>query len=183
MSRRKPSRKAPRAAQAPRLFVTPGEPAGIGPDLVLLAAQRRLPAQIVAVADPELLRERARQLKLRVTLEPFKETSARAHRPGRLPVVSVPLRAKVKAGALDPLNASYVLDTLSRAVKLCERCARSALVTGPVHKGVINDAGIAFTGHTEFLAQLTGVANPVMMLAARGLRVALVTTQDRKSVV
>jgi len=161
----------------PRIFVTPGEPAGIGPDIVLLAAARKLPAQIVAVADPTLLRERAKKLKLRVAIEEFSTGLPRSsHRAGRLPVVPVALRAPVRIGQLDPVNASYVLDTLRNAASLCEITPQSALVTGPVHKGVINDAGITFTGHTEFLAQLTGVAIPVMMLATKKLRVALATT-------
>ena len=173
-----------------RIFLTPGEPAGIGPDLALLVARRRLPAELVVVADFGLLRERARRLRLAVEIEEFRPAARPArHRPGRLWVSPVALRAPVRAGTLDPLNASYVLDTLRQAVALCEGRRGTALVTGPVHKGVINDAGIAFSGHTEFLAQLTGVATPVMMLVGgahgpdRGhgplphpLRVALATT-------
>jgi 4-hydroxythreonine-4-phosphate dehydrogenase len=169
-------RSAPRSAVT-RIFLTPGEPAGIGPDIVLMAARRRQPAQLVAVADPALLRERARQLGLRVVLEQLPARAPAApHRPGRLWVSPVPLRAPVRAGVLDPVNASYVLECLRRAVQGCEAGRRTALVTGPVHKGVINDAGIAFTGHTEFLAEQTGVATPVMLLATPRLRVALATT-------
>ena len=185
-SKRKPPRRkarspapraAPSAAGVATIFLTPGEPAGIGPDLALLAARRRLPAQLVAVADPALLRERARRLGLKIRIEEFKPGARPApHRPGRLPVSPVSLRAPVRAGVLDPVNASYVLETLRQAVSLCERGRATALVTGPVHKGVINDAGIAFTGHTEFLAQLAGVATPVMLLTAGRLRVALATT-------
>jgi 4-hydroxythreonine-4-phosphate dehydrogenase len=175
---RPPVRRAARgAAGPPRIFLTPGEPAGVGPDLALMVARRRLPAEIVAVADPSLLRERARALRLKVRIEEF-DAAARpaAHRPGRLWVQPVALKAPVRAGRLDPANADYVLDTLRQAVTLCERRPGGALVTGPVHKGVINDAGIAFSGHTEFLAQLTGVATPVMLLVAGTLRVALATT-------
>jgi 4-hydroxythreonine-4-phosphate dehydrogenase len=161
----------------PRLFVTPGEPAGIGPDLVLEIARGRLAAQLVVVADPALLEARARALKLRVTLVPFDPAAPpRPHRPGQLAVAAVPLRAPVRAGRLDPGNAPYVLATLDRAVALCRAQRGSALVTGPVHKGVINDAGIAFTGHTEYLARLAGAPTPVMMLVAGALRVALATT-------
>ena len=174
---RRSARKRPAAAAPPRLLLTPGEPAGIGPDLAILAARRRLPAQLVAVADPELLRERARRLRVHLALDEFLPGAPPApHRPGRLPVCRVPLRAPVRPGRLDPANAAYVLDTLRQAVRLCESEPGAAVVTGPVHKGVINDAGIAFTGHTEFLAALTGAATPVMMLAAGTLRVALATT-------
>lgn len=179
VSPRRPARRrsAAVAAAPPRLFLTPGEPAGIGPDLALLAARRRLPASLVAIADPELLRERARRLRLRVVLEPFDPAAPPTpHRPGRLPVQPVALRTPARPGRLDPANAPYVLDTLREAVRLCGAGPRAALVTGPVHKGVINDAGIAFSGHTEFLAALTGAPTPVMMLAAGGLRVALATT-------
>ena len=168
---RSPSR---RRKAAPRLYLTPGEPAGNGPDLVLALAARPHAAPLIAIADPDLLRARAKKLRLRVKITDFTE-GARAQ-PGVLPVVPVALRAPVKAGQLNPANAPYVLDTLRRAVELCRADARSAIVTAPVHKGVINDAGIAFTGHTEFLAQLTGAATPVMMLVAGTLRVALATT-------
>jgi len=166
-----------RGAGLPRIFLTPGEPAGIGPDLVLAVARRRLPAEIVAVADPALLQERARALKLKVRIEEFGGGPRPApHRPGRLWVHPVALKAPARAGRLDPANADYVLESLRHAVALCERGGHCAIVTGPVHKGVINDAGIAFSGHTEFLARLTGVATPVMLLVAGSLRVALATT-------
>ena len=158
-----------------RLFLTPGEPAGIGPDLAIAVAGARLPAQLVAVADPDLLRERARALRRRVEIAEFTGGPVAAHRPGRLLVAKVPLRAAVTPGRLDPRNAPYVLETLRQAVALAAEPG-AALVTGPVHKGVINDAGIAFTGHTEYLAGLTGAPMPVMMLVARRLRVALATT-------
>jgi 4-hydroxythreonine-4-phosphate dehydrogenase len=174
---RRPRRSPPRRSAPGRVYLTPGEPAGIGPDLALMVARRRLPAELVAVADPDLLRERARVLKLKVRLEELRPgTRPRPHRPGHLWVHPVKLRASARAGRLDPVNASYVLDTLRDAARLSEGGRGAALVTGPVHKGVINDAGIAFTGHTEFLAELTGIATPVMMLVAGRLRVALATT-------
>jgi len=170
------SRRAARPV-VPRLFVTPGEPAGIGPDLLLAAATRRHAAELVAVADPSLLEQRARALRLRVRLRPFDpRVPARPHRPGALPVVPVPLRAPAAAGRLDPANAPYVLAALDRAVDLCRGQRHAALVTGPVHKGVINDAGIAFTGHTEYIAERCGAPAPVMLLVAGRLRVALATT-------
>ena len=174
---RKPRRNARAARSVARLFVTPGEPAGIGPDLVLAAARRRHRAELVAVADPSLLALRARALGLRVTLTEFDPQAApRAHEPGRLAVAPVALRAPATAGRLDPANAAYVLETLRVAVRLCRAQRHGALVTGPVHKGVINDAGMPFTGHTEYLAGLCGAPTPVMLLVAGTLRVALATT-------
>ncbi len=157
------------------LFVTPGEPAGIGPDLVLTVAAGELPRAMVAIADLQMLRERADALGLDVELVPLDPDAAppARHRPGRLPVRHVGLARPVEPGRLDAENAGYVLETLRQGVD----CARAggALVTGPVHKGIINAGGHAFTGHTEFLAQRTG-GTPVMMLATPGLRVALATT-------
>ncbi|BBL71871.1 4-hydroxythreonine-4-phosphate dehydrogenase PdxA [Methylogaea oryzae] len=159
----------------PRLVLTPGEPAGIGPDLAVQAAQRELPCELVAVADPALLRQRAEQLGLPLRIDDFDPNQPAIHRPGRLQTLPVALRGPVQPGRLDAANAPYVLDTLRAAAALCRSGRSQALTTGPVHKGVINDAGIPFTGHTEFLAELTG-GYPVMMLAAPGLRVALATT-------
>lgn len=169
-------RRSPEPRRAPaRIFLTPGEPAGIGPDLALRVAGRHGTAQVVVVADPDLLRERARRQRIKV-IEFDPAWGSHPNRAGEVVVASVPLRAPSRAGTLDPANAPYVLETLRKAVSLCRATPCSALVTGPVHKGVINDAGIAFTGHTEFLAELTGAATPVMMLAAGKLRVALATT-------
>ena len=161
----------------PRLLLTPGEPAGIGPDLVVAAAQRSWPAELVAVADPELLRERAERLGLPLELREidFGE-DPREHETGRLRVLSVPLAVPSQPGQLDERNASYVLETLRTATRACVQRHADALVTGPVQKSIINAAGIPFTGHTEFLAEMTGTALPVMMLAADKLRVALATT-------
>lgn len=161
----------------PRIAFTPGEPAGIGPDLAVLLAQQPQAAEIVAVADPDLLLQRARQRGVPLHLREVDLTTApRAHEPGTLSVLPVPLAAPARAGTLDTANAPYVLDTLRRATALCQQELCAALVTGPVHKGVINDAGIPFTGHTEFLAELTHTPRVVMMLATPGLRVALATT-------
>jgi 4-hydroxythreonine-4-phosphate dehydrogenase len=128
------------------------------------------------VADPSLLEDRARCLGLPLRCVRF-DAGRRPtpHEPGRIPVLPVPLAAAVVAGRPDTANARYVLETLERAVAECVVTRASALVTGPVHKAVINDAGVPFSGHTEFLAGLTG-GEPVMMLACPGLRVALVTT-------
>jgi len=158
------------------LAVTPGEPAGIGPDLVLKQAMNALDRPMFAVADPDLLRDRARQLELAVEITEIDDPDRlKVHKPGVLPVWSIKLRAPSEAGTLNPANAPYVLDTLDAAIDLALN-NRAALVTGPVHKGVINEAGIPFTGHTEYLEQKSGVEQVVMMLATEGLRVALVTT-------
>ena len=158
---------------AAAIALTPGEPAGIGPDLALAAAARPWPCALAVVANGALLAARAERLGLQVGLEPW---AGQPHRPGTLAVVDVPLPAPAAPGRLDPANAPYVLATLERAVAGCLAGEFRALVTGPVHKGAINDAGIPFTGHTEFLARRTGAAQVVMMLAGGGLRVALATT-------
>ncbi len=160
-----------------RLLITPGEPAGIGPDLVLRAALQDAPHDWRVVADPQLLAERAEQLGLRLQLETISaDAPPREHRAGQLRVWPVALRAPVQAGRLDPRNSEYVLATLRQAADACLAGSAEALVTGPVQKSVINEAGIAFTGHTEFLAAHCRAPLPVMLLAADTLRVALVTT-------
>jgi 4-hydroxythreonine-4-phosphate dehydrogenase len=161
----------------PRLLLTPGEPAGIGPDLAIALAQMPLPAALAVVCDPDLLTARAQRLGLPLQLRLLDPGQApQAHRPGELQVRAVPLAAAVTPGRLDPRNAAYVVETLRLAASEVLAGAAGALVTGPVHKGVINDAGIPFTGHTEFLAQLCHAPMPVMMLVAGTLRVALATT-------
>ena len=159
-----------------RLALTPGEPAGIGPDLCVTLAQRPRQCDLVAVADPQLLEARAHQLRLPLTLHEYRPGVAQASAPGELTVLAQSLSAPARAGHLDPANADYVLDTLRRATEGCLQGEFAGLVTGPVHKGVINDAGHPFTGHTEFLAELTDTPRVVMMLATEGLRVALATT-------
>lgn len=160
-----------------RLALTPGEPAGIGPDLCIQIAQERFPTELVAVADPALLIQRARTLSLPLRTEIFDPAlPPQPHTPGTLKVLPVPLARPAQCGKLDAANAEYVLKTLRAAVAGCLTGTFDALVTGPVHKGIINDAGFPFAGHTEFLAELTHTPQPVMMLAIPGLRVALVTT-------
>ncbi|ARS50747.1 4-hydroxythreonine-4-phosphate dehydrogenase [Ectopseudomonas mendocina] len=161
-----------------RFALTPGEPAGIGPDLCLLLAREAQPVPLVAIASLALLAERAQQLGLAIELlavgpEQWPDSPAAA---GSLYVWDTPLAAPAHAGRLDPANAGYVLETLTRAGQGCLDGTFAAMITAPVHKGVINEAGIAFSGHTEFLAELTATEQVVMMLATRGLRVALVTT-------
>jgi 4-hydroxythreonine-4-phosphate dehydrogenase len=160
-----------------RLLITPGEPAGIGPDLVVQLAQDAHPVELVAVCDPALLRQRAQQLALPLTLEVISlEAVPRAQVAGSLRVLPVALHAAVAAGQLDPRNAAYVLATLTAAASACLAGQAQGMVTGPVQKSVINDAGIAFSGHTELLAELCAAPTPVMMLVAGALRVALATT-------
>jgi 4-hydroxythreonine-4-phosphate dehydrogenase len=163
-----------------RLLITPGEPAGIGPDLLVMLAQSAHDDELVAVCDPTLLLQRAAQLGLPLTLGNVQLAASPSVNPaGSLKVLPVALAVAATAGALDVRNARYVLDTLTLAAQTCQQGAAQALVTGPVQKSVINDAGIAFSGHTEFLAELCKAPLPVMMLVANGaqpLRVALATT-------
>lgn len=160
----------------PRIAVTPGEPAGIGPDLCALIAGKRFPAELVVIADPDLITTRAALINQPLTLTSFHADSPVAgHIPETLKILPVRLRRSAVPGRLEPANAAYVLDALTLACDGCLEGRFDALVTGPVHKGVINDAGLRFTGHTEFLADRCG-AYPVMMLAAPSLRVALTTT-------
>ncbi|NVK39866.1 MAG: 4-hydroxythreonine-4-phosphate dehydrogenase PdxA [Oceanospirillaceae bacterium] len=160
-----------------RLALTPGEPAGIGPDLCVQIAQQTQQHELVAICDPDLLRRRAEQLHLPLSIELFDPDEAPCPSPTRtLKVLPVELAATCIPGQLDPRNARYVLRTLEIASHGCQQGLFDALVTAPVHKGVINDAGIPFSGHTELLEQLTGSDKVVMMLATEGLRVALATT-------
>ncbi|EQM67085.1 4-hydroxythreonine-4-phosphate dehydrogenase PdxA [Pseudomonas tohonis] len=162
----------------PRFALTPGEPAGIGPDLCLLLSRERQPYPLIAIASQALLEERSSQLGLDIRVTPV-SPAAWPEEPtpaGALYVWDTPLQAPVQPGVLERANAGYVLETLTRAGKGCLDGHFAGMITAPVHKGVINEAGIAFSGHTEFLAELTHTAQVVMMLATRGLRVALVTT-------
>ncbi len=158
------------------LAITPGEPAGIGPDIALLLGAVDLEARVVFVADPELLGARASRLKLSCTLHDFDRAKTGRHRGGHYHVLPVPLRATTFPGVLDPANSAYVLACLDVAIAGCLDGTFDAMVTGPVHKAVINDAGIPFSGHTEYLATAAGGVEPVMLLATPTLRVALATT-------
>ncbi len=159
------------------IAITPGEPAGIGADLLIQLVQQPQTQQLVAIADPELLQQRARQLDLPLTLVPHDPSQRPAATPvAQLAIVPESLPRPATAGRLDPANTAYVLACLRRAVSGCQAGEFAALVTGPVHKGIINDAGLPFTGHTEYLADLTGTPRVVMLLSAPGLRVALATT-------
>ncbi len=160
----------------PPIAITAGEPAGIGPDLWVILAQRPRTWPLVAIADSRLLAARARMLGLPLAIVEFDARAAPLQDAGALSVLHTPIAAPVTAGQLDPRNSRYVLRTLARAVDGCRDGRFRAMVTAPVHKGVINDAGIPFTGHTEFIAERTATPQVVMMLVGGGMRVALATT-------
>ena len=158
----------------PVLAITPGEPAGIGPEILLKFCRGHPEFRVIAIADPDLLRQTAEPMGFDFPIRPWQPGADVGG--GELSCCAVPLCAPANPGRLDPANAAYVIETLTRAVELVRSGHAAALVTGPVHKGVINESGRPFSGHTEFLAELSGVSQVVMMLAAPGLRVALVTT-------
>ncbi len=175
------------------LVITAGEPAGIGPDLCVQLAAASPEIPFVVIADKNLLQQRAAQLGIDLQGQDFvsqktrnKEQEARGKGQGAttftfhlspvLSVIHVPLVAECHPGKLNAANSEYVLATLRRAVQGCQAGEFSGMVTAPVHKGIINDAGIPFTGHTEFLAEQTGTSLVVMMLVGGGMRVALATT-------
>lgn len=158
------------------LALTAGEPAGIGPDLCIQWAQQySLSCQVVVIADPEMLAQRAQCLGSSLTFIPYVPTAWKPQQAGNLQVYPVSTQHPVSPSVLDPANADYVLETLRVAVRGCQLQQFHAMITAPVHKGVINEAGIPFTGHTEFLADLTQ-SQVVMMLIGGGMRVALATT-------
>jgi 4-hydroxythreonine-4-phosphate dehydrogenase len=159
-----------------RIALTSGEPAGIGPELCLAVARTAMPGELVCLADRDLLTARARQIGLQVTLRDYDPAARRPHEPNTLTVLHHPLGAPSRPGHLDKVNAGYVLALLDRAIDGALAGEFAAIVTAPVHKGVINESGVAFTGHTEYLAERTRSPLPVMMLAAPGMRVALATT-------
>ncbi|MEE8056732.1 MAG: 4-hydroxythreonine-4-phosphate dehydrogenase PdxA [Pseudomonadales bacterium] len=160
-----------------RIALTPGEPAGIGPDLVIQLAQTEQSVELVAIADPTLLQHRAALLDLPLKLRTLNSQEVpMSTGKSELCVLPVELAKPCTAGTLNIDNAHYVLSTLSTAANGCLNNTFAAMVTAPVHKALINDAGIVFNGHTEFLARQTNADQVVMMLATEGLRVALVTT-------
>ena len=154
------------------LLLTAGEPAGIGPELCLQLADE----DVVVVGDPRVLMERAAALSLAVPVDTVDAKAPGPHEPGRLRVIPFEFPARVEAGRLDTRNAQTLLDGLRFATDACLAGRFHGIVTAPLQKSVINDAGIPFSGHTEFLAEATGVDMPVMLLVADTLRVALATT-------
>ncbi|SNC58549.1 4-hydroxythreonine-4-phosphate dehydrogenase PdxA [Sodalis endosymbiont of Henestaris halophilus] len=160
-----------------RIVITPGEPAGIGPDLVAVLAQQAWPVELVICASPALLTARARQLNLPLRLHPYNPEDPATPRPaGELTVLAIEALSPITPGKLNVANSNYVIKTLARACEGCLSGEFAALLTGPVHKGVINDYGLLFIGHTEYLAKLSGRDRVVMMLTTESLRVALATT-------
>lgn len=160
-----------------RIAVTPGEPAGIGPDLVLAIAQQDWPVEIVIVACADLMKARAKQLGMDITLIEYDENQpAKPQKAGTLTILPIATEQDVVPGQLNPSNGAYVVETLRIASERNMSGEFDAVVTGPVHKGLINQAGIAFSGHTEYFAHQANCSDVVMMLATPGLRVALVTT-------
>lgn len=162
-------------SSAIKIAITPGEPAGIGPDLVLKVAQKNWPVQLVVFADKQLLIERAEQLELPITLVDYADQSESLP-PAHLYIVHVSVAVPVEAGILNSQNGQYVVETLRLASQANMDGEFDAVVTGPVHKGTINQSGISFSGHTEFFAQQANTPDVVMMLATDGLRVVLATT-------
>lgn len=159
----------------PTIAVTVGEPAGIGPDLCIQIAQQAFECKLVVIADRELLEARMRQLNLPIRIQEVSINDINQHIPGSLNLIHIPLSQSAIPGILNSRNAQYVLKTLDTAIAGCQAGQFDAMVTAPVHKGVINDAGIAFTGHTEYLSEATQSA-VVMMLVGGGMRVTLATT-------
>ncbi|HEY4369230.1 MAG TPA: 4-hydroxythreonine-4-phosphate dehydrogenase PdxA [Steroidobacteraceae bacterium] len=161
----------------PRIILTSGEPAGIGPDLCVALASRPWPCELIVAADRQLLAARAQQLQIPLQISAVEALADRVpHQPGVLRVLHLPTTTTVRTGRLDKANARYVLSLLDSALDGCLRGDFDAMATAPVQKSIINDAGIPFSGHTEYLAQRSGAALPVMMLVAGRLRVALATT-------
>ncbi len=160
----------------PRIALTSGEPAGIGPDICIQLCQNKQHCELVVIGDPDLLVERAAQLELKISIDIFDATKTpQANKAGALTVLPLSTKKTVKSGQLNVNNSTYVIETLKIATQGCLNGVFDAMVTAPVHKAIINDANIPFSGHTEFIANITG-GHPVMMLATSGLRVALVTT-------
>jgi len=162
----------------PRILITPGEPAGIGPELIVSLAARSFSAQIVVIADSRLLATTAQQTDTPLSLQPTTlDAPRRLHTPGTLQLLELPLaQPSVEPGSPLPENAEALVRSIELATQNCLNRRADALVTGPLDKAVINQAGIAFTGHTELLAQLTDTPDVVMLLATTQLRVALLTT-------
>jgi 4-hydroxythreonine-4-phosphate dehydrogenase len=166
----------PQTSMSPRIILTSGEPAGIGPDLCIVIAARAWRCDLVFAGDIQLFRDRAQRLGVEIEVESVGNLLERPeHRAGHMRVLHQPLAAEVRSGQLNRANASYVLRLLDTAIDGCMRGEFDAMVTAPVQKSIINDAGVAFTGHTEYLAERTGAPLPVMMLVSGNLRVALAT--------
>ena len=157
----------------PIIALTPGEPAGIGPDLAVQLSRQAQACRLVVIGDPDMMHERAAQLGISLVIDAWQGQS---HEAGHLAVLPVPLARSAVAGQLDAANSPSVVETIRTAAQGCLDGDFDAVVTGPVQKSIINNAGIPFSGHTELLADIAGTERVVMMLAAGSLRVALATT-------
>jgi len=161
----------------PTLAITPGEAAGIGPELCIKLVQQSWQARLLVMADPKLLSQTAKQLNLPLEISNWQLGSEiPPHQAGHINCQAIELVETAVPGKLNKLNSSYVIETLQQASNLCLDNTVQGIVTGPVHKAIINDAGIPFSGHTEFFANCAAVKQVVMLLATKGMRVALVTT-------
>jgi 4-hydroxythreonine-4-phosphate dehydrogenase len=160
-----------------RIVLTPGEPAGIGPDIIIRIAQQTWQAEFVVIANPDLLLQRAQLLGLPLRLIDYNfHQATKIHQPGTLVCLPVELAGRVIPGQLNTAHSAYVIQTLDIAASLCKQQEAHAVVTGPVHKGIINQAGIPFSGHTEFFSQVCGHVFTVMLFVLDHLKVALLTT-------
>ena len=161
-----------------RIAITAGEPAGIGLDLCVMLAHQAIAANLVVIADQQALLERARALNIPLEIQAYQPAKNQTQHAGKgqLSVLHHPTAQPVIAGKLDKANSIYVLETLTSAIKGCQQNMFDAMVTAPIHKGIINQAGVNFSGHTEFLAEQTHSQQVVMMLVGGGMRVALATT-------
>lgn len=161
-----------------KIVVSCGEPAGIGPDIVVKALQHPFNAQVIAIGDPDLLEQRARNIGIEISVEKysFNDEIVDHQRRNNAMVIPVDLAHPVIAGELNVDNSDYVVRCVDRAANLCMNGEADAMVTAPIHKGIINQSGVTFSGHTEFIAELTDSSQPVMMLANGNLRVCLATT-------
>ncbi|MBK4775603.1 4-hydroxythreonine-4-phosphate dehydrogenase PdxA [Candidatus Pantoea edessiphila] len=160
-----------------RIIITPGEPAGIGPDIIIQLAQRNWPVELVVCASPKLLNDRAAQLNLPLNLYNYHPDIVNKNRQvGNLAIIPIELSNPVTPGQLSIANSRYVIKTLIKSCNECIKGKFQAIVTGPVNKYIINNAGIPFTGHTELFARLASAKQVVMMLVNKKFRVALATT-------
>ncbi|GAA0205019.1 4-hydroxythreonine-4-phosphate dehydrogenase PdxA [Kangiella japonica] len=160
-----------------RILITAGEPAGIGPEIIVKMAQQPCTDQLVVCADPELLQQVANEIQLPLAITQLDlDAEPKPHQIGHLWVIPCQLKQPVTSGQLNLENSAYVLETLNIASDLAQQGLVDAILTGPVHKGIINDSGLKFSGHTEFFAERCGCDKVVMMLATEGLRVTLATT-------
>ncbi|WP_133470222.1 4-hydroxythreonine-4-phosphate dehydrogenase PdxA [Paraglaciecola marina] len=159
-----------------KIAITPGEPAGIGPDLLIQIVQQAWQAQLVVFADGQMLSQRAKQLGLPISFVEYEENATHILPPGKVFLVNIKSKTPTQSGVLNSENGPYVVETLRQACKKNLDGEFDAVVTGPVHKGIINEGGISFSGHTEFFANESNTNDVVMMLATEGLRVVLATT-------